>query len=229
MHLEFVSFILFILTETKISKSNLLPLSHDILQLLTCLWLTILNCYLTGSTFNSWHHHHHRHILTYFFNCQLTHNWHHQYLTLLTCSHVRLTRDTQILSNKIFDVKTSCPTFNQSEPITNDYFFYGTFQFCQHQYLDFIGFSISVPFWLQTVVRYHKLSFYYSIHHSVLRDEPSAPMLQKYIYSVLYSNTLFYWGVYSEYIYTILLHYMYFMINWSLAHRQTPSPAKMFF
>ena len=52
---------------------------HIILQLSSYLWLTILNCYLTVSIVNSWHHHHHGHMLNYFSNCQLTHYWHHLY------------------------------------------------------------------------------------------------------------------------------------------------------
>ena len=32
-------------------------------------------------------------------------------------------------------------------------------------------------FWLQTILRYHKLSFYYSLNHSVLHDEPSVPII----------------------------------------------------
>ena len=45
-------------------------LSHHItLQLLTHLWLTILYCYLTGSTITLWHHHLHQHITNYFPSC----------------------------------------------------------------------------------------------------------------------------------------------------------------
>ena len=47
---------------------------HVILQLLTHLQLTILNCYLTLSTVNSLQHNHHGHILDSFPNCQLPHH-----------------------------------------------------------------------------------------------------------------------------------------------------------
>ena len=75
-------FILSLLTKTK-SKSNFwLWLSHHIiLHLLTHLWLTILNCYLTHSTVTSSSHNHHRYILNIFPNCQLPYininfSWH---------------------------------------------------------------------------------------------------------------------------------------------------------
>ena len=88
-------------------------LSHQIiLQLLTHLWLTILNYYLTLSTVTSIHHNHCGHILNGFPNCQLTHHQNQLQLTLLTCSQVWLTLVLKILLNKIFHVKTSSLTLN---------------------------------------------------------------------------------------------------------------------
>ena len=41
----------------------------------------------------------------------------------------------------------------------------------------------------------------FSLHH-VLHDQPSVPMLLWYTYSVPYSNTLSYWGIYHEFSHT---------------------------
>ena len=43
-------------------------------------------------------------------------------------------------------------------------FSYGTFQSYKHQYLGFIEFSVSVSFWLQTILTWHKLSILYTMY-----------------------------------------------------------------
>ena len=80
-------------------------------------------------------------------------------------------------------------------------------------------------FWLQTLSRYH--IYLYSHNHSF----PSwwtlgsnAPMV--YLQCTIF-NTLSYWGVYHEYSHPVMTLSVPHKLNWSLAHTQTPSPAKV--
>ena len=84
---------------------------------------------------------------------------------------------------------------------------------------------VSVPFWLQIILRYYKLSMLYTTLYFMINPQY---LCSNGIPTVYHIGTLAYWGVYHEYSHIkfctlSVLHNFY----WSLAHTWTPFPAKV--